>query len=394
MTDQLERDLRAALERLGDRPPPLGLTEGALRRARRARTARWTAAAAGTAGLTAAVVFAAAALTGPPAATPVVGSTAAVAGAGGRVVTLYGCDGIAVDEHGRTVRQTSLVLDRAAGRYREVPYCGVVPSPDGRLALVSDGDGSAAHPLRNGVLTIATGATRWIHGYTGTGSWSPDSQRLLLTGGPAGLSQQASLEPRNNGFVLVNVATLTTTFHPVPDVPNGLGAAGAWTPDGQAIAITICACPSGSTHEGSWPITGIRLYDPTGRQLRTLRADAGVWSTAAFSPDGASIALTAEAGTSGRPLQIADARTGQVRQTVPLNGGQFLGWYDATRLILRAGEARTSYRPTYPELRIVDLVSGTVRTVPARLGQSRKIPAIVLTGPSTGLTDPTGKLTF
>jgi Tol biopolymer transport system component len=241
------------------------------------------------------------------------------------------------------------------------------------------------HPARAGVMEVSTGRVRWIDGYNGAGAWSPDGRRILLTGGPAGLSQQASTEPRNNGFVLLDTADLRPTFYPIPDVPNGFGARGVWTPDGQAIAITICACANGAVHNGPWPVTGIRLYDLRGHQLRTLPATAGLWSEAAFSPDGTAMVLTPENAYPHLSVQIADARTGAGRQSLRLPDGEFTGWYDADHLIVRSGPERGS---TTSVLLIVDLRGHVVRTVPLRPGDPGEQSLGLSAGSAAGVPDP------
>lgn len=369
MTDQLERELPDALARLAaGAPPTTDLAARVFRRGRRTAAVRLTAAATGVAGVTAAVVFAATAATGSGGSTPGGGVTAAgrpaPRPAPPHVVSAFSCDGVAVDRQDRTVAQHSLLLDRSTGRLVGVPYCDVLPSPDGTRALVLTGDGSAADPTRNGVLDVASRQVHWIAGYTGNGSWSPDGHRILLTGGPAGLSQQESLRTGNNGFVLVDPRSAKVeSFTPVPDVLSGIGARGVWTPDGTAIALTSCACSGGGVHSGPWPITGIRLYDLRGRAIGSLPANRGLWTEEAFSPDGSSMVLT-EDGQAGGSVQVADARTGQVRRAVRLPAGsQFLGWYDQDHLtVLADGTGRNLTWPV--PLQIVDLAGRVTRTVP------------------------------
>jgi Tol biopolymer transport system component len=374
MTDQLERELPTALARLGaDEPAPVDVAGRALRRARRTAAVRLTTATAAIAGVTAAAIFTGTALTGgqPTPAGSGVASTGRgtpgrdVPGAAGlRVVSAYSCNGVAVDNRGRTLAQHSLLLDRATGRFTRVSYCDVLPSPDGTRALVRAGNGGVTHP-GIGVLDVASRQVRWITGYDGVGAWSPDSRRIVLTGGPTGLSQTDSTRPENNGIVLVDARTAQVqSFSPIAGrAADGLGSYGVWTPDGNAIAFTVCPCPPGSTHEGPWPIIGIRLYDLHGHAIRTLPANRGLWTADAFSPDGSRMVLTTENQVGG-PVQIADTRTGSVTRTVALPAGNmFLGWYDRSHLVTLAGVTDRHRTGQFP-LQLIDLSGRVTRTVP------------------------------
>jgi hypothetical protein len=390
MSDQLERELRGALHRISTAAPPPNLTQAALRQAGRASLVRRVSAGAAAVAV-AGVTAAAAAVTGGvhsggapgPGSSAGSHSPAAPSFAGKQVVAAYSCTS------GTQGVTRSLVLNRATGRYVTTPYCDVALSPDGARAMVTDYNNG--HP-RYGILDVAANHVRWLAGgYATTGSggeWAPDGRHLLLTGGRTDIGQEAELRPENNGFMIVDTATLRIDFHPVLDVPNTLGAHGVWLPDGQTIAITVGTAGTG---EGGPRVTGIRLYDQRGQALRTLPATRGLLAGGAISPDGGTMVLLNPVGIDPDP-QLADTRTGRVLRTVRLPAGTaIMGWYDADHLILLADV--TGRHASHPLL-ITDLSGHPLRTVPTGPANHPGISDDLVLAPAAGLPPAASGIVF
>lgn len=344
MDHKLDDALRGALRDIADVPPPVGLATAARRMAARQRTARMTLAG---------VAAAAVALVTVPTAMTMIGDGHMPGGAtpGPFVVTAY--SGASRGTDAGPADDRSLLLDPKTGRYEEVPYTEVVPSPDGRQVLVRQGDNSPQHPLRAGVMDRATGQVRWIDTYAGAlgrdGEWSPDGRRILLTERP----KQGPW-----GFVIVDASTLETTFVEVPLAPetNTLGLGFVWTPDGEHVALTLGRNVGGES--GSDIVTGIRFFDLSGKPVRLIETTAALSASTDFSPDGTRIALSERYPSQG--VQIVAATTGQVVQRVSLPAaGRVLGWYDDDHLMVGVFGDR-GHEAT---LQIVGLDGSVMRTV-------------------------------
>lgn len=352
MSNDLESGLRAALADLTDGPPPPGLAAVAIRTARRQRRTRLAAA-----GLVAVAALAAAPVAWAvlPAADNPPGTGTPAGGpwpAGPLVVTAY-----------TDYRDTSLVLDYATGEYVEMPYRHVAPSPDGTRAVVRDGDGSWAHPLRVGVLDLATGEVRWIDGLTGGrgAAWSPDGEEILVT--------ETERSTGLQGFAIVDAETLEYRFVDhgdvlAPDV-NAAGARYVWAPGGEGIVLaTSVDTGTESAPDVSW---GVRFYDRSGELQRSLPMPGPVESEAAFSPDGTRMAVRDP--YVGGPVTVVDTQTGEVVARVPVRGwsadtwGDIVGWADDDHLLVRSALPGRYEEPPSSRLAVVDLSGRIVEEV-------------------------------
>jgi hypothetical protein len=357
MTNHLDSALRDALAELADAPPPSGLAAAAIRTARRRRQIRLAATAVVAALLVAPVIVSSVSSHDAPVESPTMEPL---------VVTAYSIG-----------REGSLLLDHGTGEYVEMPYRSVTPSPDGAYALVYAGDNGTLGPVRVGVLDTATGEVRWIEGYVGAGGdspggWSRDGQDLLITQHPD--LHGVSGPP---GFAIVDSETLEARFVEHDDIENpeinAMGNRYVWAPNGDEIALTQSV-----EEDGEDTVTAIRFYDLDGNLTRTLPAAAPLTSEAGFSPDGTRMAL--QYPSLGEPIQVVDAATGEVQQTVPLPPSQLIGWADDEHLIVRLELT----------LLVANLAGEVTRAVP----METLSPAEVHIGSSGGLTPDAGKFTF
>lgn len=372
MDHKLDEALRGALRDIADVPPPVGLATAARRIADRQRATRLTLASVATAVVALVTIPTAMAMIGdgqmPGGATPGPVVVTAYSGA------LRGTDPSPADDR-------SLLLNPETGRYEEVPYRAVVPSPDGRQVLVHQGDNSATYPLRAGIMDRATGQVRWIATYAGEGggdgSWSPDGRRILFTECPR-------LGPC--GFVIVDASTLAARFVEVSVDEDALGLGFVWTPDGEHVAHTLSRNVGGEM--GTDAVTGIQFFDLSGKPVRTIEATAALSASTDFSPDGTRVALSAPYG--GDEVQIVAATTGLVMQRVTLpTAGVVLGWYDDDHLMVRVFGDRDSRADT---LQVVGLDGSVVRTV--RLLDKGIDAQRVYVGSSDGLSPAAARHAF
>jgi hypothetical protein len=381
MNTALDRVLREALEDLVAEPPPSGLAKAAIGRARRQRATRVALAAAAVALVTGVTVPLAIAAVGGSAPDRFPWQEPAGPPAEKRlVVTAYA--GITRPTNPSAADDVSALLDRENGRYEEIPYPDAIPSPDGTRAVVAEGDNSVDHPVRAGILDLATGQVRWIRGYGGYDdhlTWSPDGRQVLYSRRPKDGAQ---------GFVRVDADTLRETFRPVPDdeVPNALGLGFVWAPDGRQVVHTL----SVSVGDESEPdrVLGIRFYDLDGKPVRTLGLDDGVLlDGAGFSPDGSAMALGRR---KGGDIAVVDSTDGTVRARVSMAkpGTVVVGWYDDSHLVLRSYADVDEWR----QLVVVDLAGRRVRTVP--LDGTWADAGRITLGPAEGLSPAAAGLAF
>lgn len=363
MTTRLEGAVRAALDDLTSVPPPADLAQGAIRRAGRQRVARLSLGAVAVVAAVSVGVPLVAGGTGPTAG-PAEGPTAKPF-----VVTAY--SGITRNGDRGPADDVSLLLDPATGRYEEVPYNEVVPSPDGERVLVHRGDNSVVHPSRWGLLDRATDEVRWLDlpnpGYTTHGTWSPDGRQLLFT-----------TQPRvgGGGFVVVDAVTLSTRPVALPDdrIRNEAAAGFGWTPDGVSVVMVRSA--QGET-------TSVDRYDLSGRATGSIEVPGPPAGAGTVSPDGSRVAL--DPAGSGQ-FRIVHVTTGVARVPFgpPKGGGRVVGWYDDEHLIVRG--------PGDDALSVVDLTGTVSRTVPLR--PEAATAQGIRVGSSAGLTGDAGKLAF
>ncbi|MEQ4304017.1 hypothetical protein ABNF97_21990 [Plantactinospora sp. B6F1] len=362
MNSQLTGAIRNVFEELADSaPPPDGLAGATLARARRQRIARL-----GLGGGLAAVLCAA--MVGVVAAIVPAGDGAPDQAAGYRrtsVVTSYsGIRDVRVNDPSPAFNY-SLLLNPTTGSYDRLPYSYARPDPAGDRVLVRRGDNSAAHPSQVGILNRASGDVRWIPdpdleaanvwGYTDMGSWSPDGRQLLFTYRPRFGDQ--------NGFLLVDAATLRTRLVALPDVAtdNAQGLGLIWKPDGTGLAMTVSHSAGEAVPD---QVTEIRFYDLNGRRVGSVPASASLVDATGISPDGSRLALV-DRSRRASVVTIADAATGALQATVdPGRPAQLIGWVGDDHLLVRVyGDSAPEGAEQRDLLQVLDLTGQVVREI-------------------------------
>lgn len=297
---------------------------------------------------------------------------------------------------------TSLLLNRRTGQYEKVPYTHVVPSPDGRWAVVSTyrTNGLVSHRLeseRIGVLDRASGQVRWLDRGARTfvrpqhASWAGDSSRFVLTEWPI---VSGNFQPPL--AALVDPATLAVQEIAPPTADSRMSA----VEDGAFVLGPNSDRLYASRVGG---LAGLVEWDLTGRELRAIGAHEGTWSvTESFSPGGDRIAFANRAvpdvdfdsRRSAIVVDIVDMATGQrtVRIRMPFGVYQVLGWYDANHLVVVKNTAEWSGEPTHLVLEVVRIADGrVVHTVD--VPDDRRWGDLYLT-PAAGLSGEAKKLAF
>jgi len=298
MSTDLERALCMVLEDLVDVDPPAGVAARAIASARRRR--RLTRGASALAALAVAGTMALAVAVARPETAP----TSADPAVGAHVVLVYGnlLNGAA-----GPAQNYSLVLNISTGEYQRMPYHTVVPSPDGMRLFVVDGDGTLEFPVRMGILDRSTGDVSWLASDQIRGEspqWSRDGSTVLLT----------DLYVTNGapGFVLVDAATATATFVPLPDlgIGNSLGLRLSFTADGGGVLFAHTR--SGSEADPNVSLGAIDKYTLDGEPVGTvpLAVDDVLWAT--ISADGTRL-LAVQRPEPGRStiavISVADGST-------------------------------------------------------------------------------------
>lgn len=215
----------------------------------------------------------------------------------------------------------SIVLDRSAGRYREIPLpAAAYPAPTGAMLAISDDD----RPFEIGLLEAGTDAqVRWVH--TGqhilTPQWSPDGRRLLLT-----VADKESAETR---LTIVDADSGTVASWPV-DTDRAFYCTDycefTWSPDGREVALSQTD-PVGQRSESiRHPRRGIQFFsarDGSATRFVPVRGDvAGPWS---WSPDGSQVVVQGQ-----QSAQLVDVATGEVRSELPTSR---VYWTSGDRLL-------------------------------------------------------------
>jgi hypothetical protein len=374
MTENLRDALRAGFAELTAAPAPAGLDTIALRRSRRQVTARIAGAAALVAAVTAGSVVAVGAVTQDRSAPPATGPGVALLSAASCVPGAYYKKPGEPDE--------SYLLDRTTGRYVTVPYCGVVPAPNGRLAVVADGDPTKGRPERQGVMDLATRHVRWIPGHTGSVSWAPDSRHFALI--PA-LSYSG---------VVVDAQALSS--EPL-EIPNRLGEPDtvlAWRQDGSMTRLRCRGCPPGHLSGPGTLLAGSHYGSPT-HGVGVVNDARSLTSMPILSPDGTELAVARmERREKGMTFyaQILDARTGAYHGRVDLQPyTDLVGWYDRDHLLARVLPFPDKSVHYGVVLQVLDRRGHVLRTVERRPGRGPlQLGEMVTTTPVATVPDPHG----
>ncbi|GGO16671.1 hypothetical protein [Micromonospora parathelypteridis] len=239
----------------------------------------------------------------------------------------------------RYLESTGVLVGRDGG-YRLIPLQvaedhGLL-SPDGRHYLRPSGE----------LLDLTTGRQRrTLHTWMQPLAWSPDLQRVLVTRSnndsviSFGPDNQQLNDPEKPDDVLV-VDPYRGTEQVVAAGTSAAFAAGAWSPDGDLVAVAGPPDPAALVAERQRLV----VVDPAGGSIR-WQVDLGdrrrLAGPAAWHPDGRRIALLAFDGCAGpgctpeqtaartRRIEFLDAGTGQaVGQPLPVSAStsNIVGW--------------------------------------------------------------------
>jgi hypothetical protein len=337
---RLEELVRDVLADLADEGRPVNLAAPALRRARRMRMRRAAAAVTAATAVVAALA-AGLAIVGPdrsdhhPPATVVTPAPSRYPSpTPSQRTTLLGAiepfslpgDWILL---GATTSDGTLVYDRAAGRYRQLPTYRVIPAPRGTLVAWFGPDGTPR------VLDLATGVERAVAGarphinLPGYLDWSPDGGRFVYAGRHATYAITVLVDAR--------AATSTTIG---PDFRCGGGCDPVWASADRGVAV-----PSP---------TGVDIINSsTAQRVERKPLPGALANRHAWSPDGGRLIVN---GSDGRPV-VFTPRTGE-RAPSPCAHAYGTYWVGTDQLLCVESAGYTLYRVTG------EVVSRTPRPAP------------------------------
>jgi WD40 repeat protein len=254
-------------------------------------------------------------------------------------------------------RQTTSVLTG------EADVVSVAFSPDGSILAAADSDATVS------LWTIATGQVTALTGFTGrVGSvaFSPDGRTLAssethlvehggqgrpVAFGPDGRPSLAATQtqPEQHGPVASGVHTSTTITVRLWDLATGQAATLASLPDSFGRSVLVFH-PNGHTLIGGagmdWTI---QLVDLATGQVTALAGHTSVIDSAAFSPDGRTLAT----GSSDKTVKLWDLATGQATATLTHHGGYVLA-------VAFSPDGRTLAAASSDTVRLWDLATGQV----------------------------------
>lgn len=281
--------------------------------------------------------------------------------------------------------QTTMLLNRATGKYVELPYGSATLSPDGALLAVqsrgteNDAYGQVGVISRADALSGATSRVHWlVEGKAPV--WSPDGSKLLVDTTPAHQVDPSPLAgPIHRELAVFTVgdwhrADLRLSLNlNHRDVPFG------WTADGTQLVVPLRA-PSNDGRPVPGDMQYVNLDGTLGRQVHTV-GDA-ITDTDAYSPSRQLVIV----GGIGDHDRVVDAATWHTVYTdAP---GELAGWYDEQHVIrIRWAEPDSG---ATPYLEVVDLSGHVTKQVP----MPGNTHLAVQFRSSAGLTGAAAKLGF
>ena len=253
-------------------------------------------------------------------------------------------------------RQTTTVLTS------EADVVSVAFSPDGSTLAAADSDGTVS------LWTIATGQVTALPGSPDrlqAVAFSPDGRTLAssethlehygqgrpVAFGPDGRPSLAATQtqPQQHGPLPSRVPTSTTTTIRLWDLATGQATILASLPDSYGHNV-LGFHPSGHTLAAAPGMDRtIQLVDLATGQVTALAGHTSVIDSAAFSPDGRTLAT----GSSDKTVKLWDLATGQATATLTPHGGYVLA-------VAFSPDGRTLATASSDNVRLWDLATGQV----------------------------------